>query len=154
MLWQMLSPDHLLFQSLFRNLSMPLQCLLWCLRSPPPCLRLFFPIRFSPPTISTVSPPSSWPVPQSKRWTLLPPSACSRFPSENPPCSVTSLQDLFCPLVSMELRGDLFKLLQSSSHPGICASRRLLSAWFVWPGLSRDVGLWARTCLPCKQSKI
>ena len=25
---------------------------------------------------------------------------------------------------------------------------------FFWPGLSRDVGLWARSCLRCQRSKI
>ena len=34
------------------------------------------------------------------------------------------------------------------------ASRRLLSSKIVWPGLSKDVGLWARSCLRCQQSKI
>ncbi len=32
--------------------------------------------------------------------------------------------------------------------------RRLISSRFVWPGLSRDVGLWTRSCLRCQQSKI
>ena len=39
-------------------------------------------------------------------------------------------------------------------HPGVRASGRLLSSNFVWPGLSKDVGLWTRTCLRCQQSKI
>ena len=39
-------------------------------------------------------------------------------------------------------------------HPGVRASWRLLLSKFVWPGLSKDVGLWARSCLRCQQSKI
>ena len=59
-----------------------------------------------------------------------------------------------CPLEPLELRWELFELLHRSSHPGICASGILLSAWFVWPGLSMNVGLWACSCLHCQQSKI
>ena len=33
-------------------------------------------------------------------------------------------------------------------------SWRLVSTKFVWPGLSRDVGLWAESCLWCQRSKI
>ena len=54
------------------------------------------------------------------------------------------------PLIPLEFHRDLLKLLPSSSHPGSRASRRLL---LVWPGLSRDVGFWARACLCCQQSK-
>ena len=45
------------------------------------------------------------------------------------------------PLLPPELRQEMFELLLGSSHPGIHASWRLLSAQFVWPGLSRDMGL-------------
>ena len=71
-------------------------------------------------------------------------------------------QELLCdnstgslrPLVPVELRREVFDKLHSISHPGIRASRRLISARFVWPGLARDVGLWARSCLRCQQSKV
>ena len=60
------------------------------------------------------------------------------------------------PLMPLELRRKLlnFKLLHGSSHPGIPASWRLLSAQYLWPGLSRDLGLWARSCFRRPQSKI
>ena len=38
-------------------------------------------------------------------------------------------------------------------HPGVWASKGLVSLQFVWPGLSKDVGLWAPSCLHCKQSQ-
>ena len=57
-----------------------------------------------------------------------------------------------CPLEV--LRNQLFLSLHKISHPGVCASRRLLSSRFVWPGLTRDVGLWSRFCLRCQQSKV
>ena len=70
--------------------------------------------------------------------------------------------DLFCdnstgrlrPLVPEVLRRSLFNALHNISHPGIRGSRRLMSARFVWPGLSRDVKVWARGCLQCQWSKI
>ena len=57
-------------------------------------------------------------------------------------------------LVPSALRHQLFLSLHRLSHPGVCASCRLLSSKFVWPGLSKDVGLWTRSCLQCQQSKI
>jgi len=58
------------------------------------------------------------------------------------------------PLVPETLRKSLFLALHNVSHPGVRGSRRLISARFVWHGLSRDVGLWTRSCLRCQQSKI
>ena len=58
------------------------------------------------------------------------------------------------PLVPESLRKPLFLALHSISHPGVRGSRRLVSARFVWPGLSRDVTVWAKSCLQCQRSKI
>ena len=54
----------------------------------------------------------------------------------------------------VQLRLKLFEQLHSIFHPGVRASRRLISARFVWPGMSRDVGSWAKSCIPCQKSKI
>jgi len=59
----------------------------------------------------------------------------------------------FRPLVPEVLRKPLFLALHSISHPGVRGSRRLVSARFVWPGLSRDVGVWARSCLQLSTEK-
>ena len=58
------------------------------------------------------------------------------------------------PLVPVVLRRKLFMQLHSHSHPGVRASRRLLSRSYVWSKLSRDVGSWARSCLHCQRSKV
>ena len=58
------------------------------------------------------------------------------------------------PLVPLQLRRKLFEQLHNISHPGVRASRRLMSSRFVWPGMSRDVGLWVKSCIPCQKSKI
>ena len=40
------------------------------------------------------------------------------------------------------------------SHPGIRATRVLLTTKFVWPGVSKQVGAWAKTCVRCQTSKV
>ena len=51
-------------------------------------------------------------------------------------------------------RCTVFKLLHNQSHPGIRATRRLLSSKYVWQNMNRDVDLWTRSCLPCQRSKV
>ena len=58
-----------------------------------------------------------------------------------------------CPLVPAALRHHLFLSLSGISHLGVCESQRLLSSWFVWPGLNKNVGLWTRSCLRCQSAR-
>jgi len=58
------------------------------------------------------------------------------------------------PLVPLQLRRKLFEQLHNISHPGVRASRRLMSSRFVWPGMSRDVGLWAKSCIPSQNAPL
>jgi Integrase zinc binding domain/RNase H-like domain found in reverse transcriptase len=60
----------------------------------------------------------------------------------------------FHPLVPGPMRRLVFDVLHAVAHPGIRASRRLVSSRFVWPGLSSDVQKWAAAGLTCQQSKI
>ena len=81
----------------------------------------------------------------------------------NPSLTVIShsvgTSDIFCdlstgshsPLVPLQLCRKLFKQLHSISHPGDRASKRLISSRLVWPGMSRDVGSWAKSCISCIQ---
>ena len=95
-------------------------------------------------------------------------SACPSVQSmiSNPSLSVVSVPFLrsfvLCdvssgsprPLVPSTINHQLFLALHGLSHPGVCASWRLFSSKFVWPGLAKDVDLWKRSCLRCQQSKI
>ena len=82
----------------------------------------------------------------------------------NPSLTVIShsvgTSDIFCDISTGSLRPlvpiqrKLFKQLHSISHPGVRASNRLISSRLVWPGMSRDVGLWAKSCISCQKSKI
>ena len=58
------------------------------------------------------------------------------------------------PYLPPSFRRPLFASLHSLSHPGPQASARLVSSRFVWPGLKKDVTLWARTCLKCQSCKV
>ena len=47
-----------------------------------------------------------------------------------------------------------FREVHGLAHPGIRASRRLMSRRFVWPAMNKDVTAWARECSACQSSKI
>lgn len=58
------------------------------------------------------------------------------------------------PLVPLSLRRDVFSAIHQLAHPGIRATRRLISAKFVWKGLSKDINLWTKSCLDCQKGKV
>ena len=51
-------------------------------------------------------------------------------------------------------RRAVFNSLHSISHPGICATRRLISTRYVWPSMGRDIRDWTKTCAACQKSKV
>lgn len=55
------------------------------------------------------------------------------------------------PFVPRRMRRDVFSALHNLSHPCKKATMKLISECFIWPYI---VGLWAKTCLLCQQSKI
>ena len=63
---------------------------------------------------------------------------------------------LFIPrvIVPYNLRKHVFDAVHSLSHPGIRASRQLISERFVWEGMQKDIAEFTRACVPCQQSKI
>ena len=40
------------------------------------------------------------------------------------------------------------------AHPGVRATRRLISSRYVWPRLNADVSSWCRDCLACQRAKV
>ena len=44
--------------------------------------------------------------------------------------------------------------VHSLTHPGISASRQLLSSRFMWKGMAADVGRWCRECTACEKAKV
>ena len=151
-MWQMLSPSLLLFPNLFLYLLPALQHPLWFLFLPPPCLCPFSPTWFCPPTISAIFLALRLTFPSVSEMSSLLSLVLFPFGESSLLCDISS--GSLCPVVLLGLCQDLFELLHNSSHPGVEAPRRLLSACFVWPGLSKDMGLWAHACLCCQLCKI
>lgn len=58
------------------------------------------------------------------------------------------------PVVPQPWRRRVFDVLHNLSHPGIRTSKQLISRRFVWPNMQRDIGLWAKSCIPCQKAKI
>ena len=48
----------------------------------------------------------------------------------------------------------VFDIIHGLSHPSIRTSRRLIASKFVWHSLNKQVGVWARACIPCQTSKV
>ena len=59
----------------------------------------------------------------------------------------------FRPFVPQSLRQAVFHHILDLAHPGIRATRRLISSRYIWPHLSRDVTAWTRSCLSCQTAK-
>ena len=67
-------------------------------------------------------------------------------------CDVSSARRR--PLVPVSWRRKVFQAVHTLAHPGIWASRRLISSRFVWKGMAADVGRWCKECLACQRAKI
>ncbi|GFY52407.1 integrase catalytic domain-containing protein [Trichonephila inaurata madagascariensis] len=50
--------------------------------------------------------------------------------------------------------GLMCRSLYNLSHPGICATKRLIQDRFVWPSMLKDIAKWIRCCIPCPRCKV
>lgn len=62
--------------------------------------------------------------------------------------------DTIRPYLPEKFRKLAFNLVHSLSHPGVNNTRKLVSQRFFWPGMNKDVSVWAKTCIPCQRSKV
>ena len=60
----------------------------------------------------------------------------------------------FRPLVPPQLRENIVTSLHSIHHPGVWATKRLVSARFCWPFLAKQAAALARSCIPCQRGKV
>ena len=69
---------------------------------------------------------------------------------------VNSAMSLVCDshFVPTTFRCMVFESLHSLTHPGICATQRLITERFVWPGMNTNARKWTKACLQCQRSKI
>lgn len=58
------------------------------------------------------------------------------------------------PLVPEQLRKLVFESVHNLAHPGIRASRRMLTSRYVWPSCAKDVATWCRQCDRCARAKV
>lgn len=63
-------------------------------------------------------------------------------------------QNKIRPFVPTNLRRHIFDKFHGLSHPGIRATKKLITSRFVWPFMNRDIHEWARGCISCQKSKI
>ncbi|KAJ2937341.1 hypothetical protein O0L34_g19224 [Tuta absoluta] len=47
-----------------------------------------------------------------------------------------------------------FNAQHEMSHPGVRTSRKIISSKYFWPAMNRDIGVWAKTCIPCQRVKV
>jgi transposase InsO family protein len=60
----------------------------------------------------------------------------------------------FRPLVPEPYRRRVFDSLHGMAHPGVKATKRLVSARYVWPNLAADVATWCKQCVGCQRGKV
>ena len=58
------------------------------------------------------------------------------------------------PYLPLEFREPIFNSLHGLSHPGVRATRKLVTSRFFWPNMNKDVNLWSNSCLACQKSKV
>ena len=56
--------------------------------------------------------------------------------------------------VPASLRRQVFNSLHSLSHPGICATRHLVTSRYVWPKINGDINHWTKSCTHCQHVKV
>jgi hypothetical protein len=58
------------------------------------------------------------------------------------------------PVVPVSLREAVFSSIHSIAHPGIRATKRMVSARFVWRGMGADIAWFCRDCQRCARGKV
>ncbi|KAJ8722681.1 hypothetical protein PYW07_003861 [Mythimna separata] len=57
------------------------------------------------------------------------------------------------PYIPTQLRRTVFTAIHEMSHPGIRATRHLITKRFFWPNMNVDINNWTRSCIACQQTK-
>lgn len=58
------------------------------------------------------------------------------------------------PYIPEQWRKLIFDSIHNVSHPGIRTTRKMITEKFFWPGINKDISLWAKSCIKCQKSKI
>ena len=71
-----------------------------------------------------------------------------------PSCSVTSAPVLLDPCSHRLSADPAFAAAHTLAHPGIRATKHLMSARWVWAGMAADVTRWCQDCQFCQRAKV
>jgi transposase InsO family protein len=58
------------------------------------------------------------------------------------------------PLVPEPFRRAIFDAVHGLAHPGIRATKRMISSRYLWPNLAAEVTRWCRSCQDCQRAKV
>ena len=58
------------------------------------------------------------------------------------------------PVVPLSWRRVVFDAIHGLAHPGIRTTRKMVAARFVWHGMNKQVGIRAKSCIPCQKAKV
>jgi hypothetical protein len=118
----------------------------------------------SPATVGSPTPPSPVDLaalaaaqpacPDCQRAKSSPSLHVSEISLHGSPILVDTSSGVFRPIVPEVFRHPIFDAVHSLAHPGIRATRRLISSCFVWPGLASQVAAWCRDCQSCQRGKV
>ena len=64
------------------------------------------------------------------------------------------INNILRPIVPVQYRRTIFDLIHNISHPGIKATRKLLTQRFTRTNINTDCNDWAKTCEACQKSKV
>ena len=76
------------------------------------------------------------------------------LPGTTAPVICDIANETFHPFVPASFQHQVYNSLHSLSHPGIHATQQLITSRLVWPGINKNVRMWARACLQCQLSKV
>lgn len=58
------------------------------------------------------------------------------------------------PYIPLQFRRTAFDSIHNLSHPGIRATRKLVTSKFFWPNMNIDINKWSKACLNCQKAKV
>ena len=57
------------------------------------------------------------------------------------------------PYLPLEFRKVAYNTIHDLCHPGVRATRKLITQRYFWPGMNTDIGNWAKACIECQRAK-
>lgn len=67
-------------------------------------------------------------------------------------CETTT--DKLRPYLPQQFRRMAFDSVHNLSHPGVRTTRQLVGSKYFWPNMNKEIGILAKTCIPCQSSKV